>query len=229
MNRIALIAEGLRKSYTAGEQSVDAIRHVDVTLYSGQLTLLRGVSGSGKSTLLAILGGLLEPSVGKVISLDENIWNMSRAKRKAFIRQNCGYVFQTVGLFPQLTALQQIVGFLTLIGYSKKTATEHALHTLAEVGLSHKVDRKPKELSGGENQRVAIARMLAKGPKLIFCDEPTSALDRANGDAVMTLLKSAVEDRDAMVLCVTHDERLDAYADRILTIRDGVIESEQSC
>ena len=193
---------------------------------AGEFTLLMGPSGSGKSTLLAALGGLQPPTSGAVRFKDQSIWDLPSTKLDRFRRENCGFVFQSGGLFDSLTALQQIAIPLTYFGYSKPEAIDKARHALAEVDLADRQESLPEELSGGQNQRVAIARMLAKDPYLIFCDEPTSALDSHNGAVVAQLLRRAARKRNAMVLCVTHDDRLRPFADRILQIEDGRITAD---
>lgn len=224
-NTVDVKCLGLSKIYGAGAQMVEAVKDVDLELHQGSFTLLRGVSGSGKSSLLAMLSGLLVPSKGEVIALETDMWRLSTRRRKTFMRENCGFVFQSVGLFPSLTAQEQVMTLLLYIGYSKKEARRRALESLRQVGLAQRVNHKPNEMSGGENQRVAIARMLAKSPRLIFCDEPTSALDSYNADLVAELLKSATKEESAMVLCVTHDDRLLKYADRTVNISDGKIDA----
>ncbi|WP_291889840.1 ABC transporter ATP-binding protein [Maricaulis sp.] len=226
MSGFAISATGLRKTFGKGAARVAALKGVDLRLRAGELTLLMGPSGSGKSTLVAALGGLQRPDEGEVLALDEAIWRRKGGALTAFRRRHCGFVFQSVGLFPSLTALEQIMIPLTYIGFDRTAARKLALQALDEVGLAGRETSRPGEMSGGENQRVAIARMIAKEPRLIFCDEPTSSLDRDNGALVAALLHRAAKDHNAMVLCVTHDDRLVPHADRVIEMEDGHLKTD---
>lgn len=217
----------LVKSFIVGDLMVDAVRNVSVSLYPGELTLLMGPSGSGKSTLAAILGGLLTPSSGALRAMNNDLTRLSPTQLDRFRLLHCGFIFQKVNLFPSLTALNQIVFALKFVGKTGATANKAARQALDEVNMLEKANLKPKQMSGGENQRVAIARTLAMDPKMIFADEPTSALDSANGQIVVDLLHRAAKSHGAMVLCVTHDERLRAHADRILRMEDGRLLSDR--
>jgi putative ABC transport system ATP-binding protein len=150
---------------------------------------------------------------------------MSRQKIDKFRLANCGFIFQGFNLFPALTASQQVQIVLKFMKIKPRDRKAAAEATLRDVGLGHRLGNRPDRMSGGEKQRVAIARALAKKPKLIFADEPTSALDGENGNIVMTLLRKCAKEQGATVLCVTHDARLAAFADRIITIEDGLITS----
>jgi len=218
-----ITATALHKSFGIGDGKVTAMNHLNIALKSGEMTLVKGPSGSGKSTIISALGGLQKPDSGQVISLGQDLWALKNNKVVEFRRNHCGYVFQSTGLFESLTAHQQILLPLQYLGLATKQSSKKADQLLEEVGLSHRRNARPTEMSGGENQRVAIARMLSKEPKLIFVDEPTSALDRKNGLLVADLLHQSAKFHNAMVLCVTHDDRLTEHADRILTIEDGRI------
>ena len=223
---IMLSARDLKRYFGSGEKTVRALDGVSLDLRRGELTLLKGPSGSGKSSLLAALSGLSRPTNGQVTALDKDLWRLPKWKRTRFRRNHCGFVFQAVGLFPALTAEQQIMLILEYTGLKKTEARQRARDILDEVGLSGRYTSKPGAMSGGQNQRVAIARMLAKRPSLIFCDEPTSALDKTNGAIVAQLLQRTARSGDAMVFCVTHDDRLTPYADRIIEIEDGLLVSD---
>jgi putative ABC transport system ATP-binding protein len=223
--RYAIAARGLRKSFKAGQMKVEVLKGIDLLIEPGEIALVMGPSGSGKSTLLAAVSGLLKPDAGSVVALGDSIWSMSRRKIDRFRLKNCGFIFQGFNLFPALTASQQVqvvLKFMKQKGAARKAAAEGAL---TDVGLGHRLHNRPDRLSGGEKQRVAIARALAKKPRLIFADEPTSALDGENGHIVMELLRKCAKEQGATVLCVTHDARLAVFADRIITIEDGVITS----
>ncbi len=223
--RWAIEARGIKKSFKAGQVMVDVLKGIDLLIEPGEIVLVMGPSGSGKSTLLAAVSGLMKPDAGSVIALDINLWRLPRHKIDRFRLANCGFIFQGFNLFPALTASQQVqivLKFMKLGSKDRKTAADAALN---DVHLGHRMHNRPDRLSGGEKQRVAIARALAKKPRLIFADEPTSALDGENGNVVMTLLRKMAKEQGATVLCVTHDARLAAFADRIITIEDGRITS----
>ncbi|MFP5296416.1 MAG: ABC transporter ATP-binding protein, partial [Alphaproteobacteria bacterium] len=186
-----------------------------------------GPSGSGKSTLVACLSGLLRPDEGQVSALGQDLWGMKTGRIDRFRLDHCGFIFQGFNLFPALSALQQVEVVLKFQGLSKADARRQATIALEEVGLGHRLHQRPSALSGGEKQRVAIARALAKQPQILFADEPTSALDGENGQVVIRLLRRAATEHGAAVICVTHDPRLEAWADRVIHIEDGVIIDDQ--
>ncbi|PHR56310.1 MAG: ABC transporter ATP-binding protein [Robiginitomaculum sp.] len=216
----------LRKTFGSKKQKIVALDDISISLSGGGLTLLMGPSGSGKSSMISCLGGLQKPDGGHVYAFGEDLWSRRPRKINKFRREHCGFVFQSVGLFPALSAIEQIMLPLKYLGWNKKAARISAQNALEEVGLGDRQFSRPSEMSGGQNQRVAIARMLAKTPQLIFCDEPTSALDGENGKRIAELLKEAARKHNAMVMCVTHDERLLPYADRVIQIDDGVVISD---
>ena len=220
----AIEAKGLVKRFKTGRSFVEVLKSVDFDACHGDVTMVMGPSGSGKSTLIAALSGLLKPDEGKVRALEaDDLWRLSNGRIDKFRLDHCGFIFQGFNLFPALTARQQVMTALHYQGASKAEAHARAQAALEEVGLGTKVNQRPSEMSGGEKQRVAIARALAKNPNLIFADEPTSALDGENGQVVIRLLRRAATEHGAAVICVTHDPRLEAYADRVIHIEDGRI------
>ncbi|CAN7249850.1 ABC transporter ATP-binding protein [Phenylobacterium sp. LjRoot164] len=220
---IALQGTGLTKRFKTGRTHIEVLKSVDFDCRHGEMTMVMGPSGSGKSTLIASLSGLLRPDEGQVVALGEDLWSQRPGKIDKFRLDHCGFIFQGFNLFGALSALQQVTTILKYKGYSPSEAKDRAALALTEVGLGHRLDQRPSELSGGEKQRVAIARALAKDPRLLFADEPTSALDGENGQIVIKLLQRAAKEHGAAVICVTHDPRLEAYADRIIHIEDGRI------
>jgi putative ABC transport system ATP-binding protein len=220
---IAIRAEGLTKRYASGNAVLTVLDDAAFWARSGEITLVMGPSGSGKSTLVAVLSGLLRPDAGHVTALDVDLWALRPAEIDKFRLATCGFIFQGFNLFPALTALEQVSQVLRFAGRSPKAARAQAEAALDAVGMTPRLHLRPAELSGGEKQRVAIARALAKQPRLIFADEPTSALDGENGQRVISLLKGAAREQDAAVICVTHDQRLEAWADRVIHIEDGRI------
>ena len=223
LNPIALQGTGLVKRFKTGRTHIEVLKSVDFDCRHGEMTMVMGPSGSGKSTLIAALSGLLRPDAGQVTALGEDLWNLRPGRIDKFRLDHCGFIFQGFNLFGALSALQQVTTILKYKGYSPAEARGRAALALTEVGLGARLDQRPAELSGGEKQRVAIARALAKEPRLLFADEPTSALDGENGQIVIKLLQRAAKDHGAAVICVTHDPRLEAYADRIIHIEDGRI------
>ncbi len=223
MSVTALQGKALLKSYKTGRTRIQVVKSVDFEADAGELTMVMGPSGSGKSTLIAMLSGLLRPDEGEVTALGQPLWKMSSGKIDKFRLDNCGFIFQGFNLFNSVNALGQVSMVLRYAGKTPGEAKKKAALALAEVGLSHRLGLRPAELSGGEKQRVAIARAIAKEPKLLFADEPTSALDGENGQVVIRLLQRAAKEHGTAVICVTHDPRLQAFADRIIHIEDGKI------
>jgi putative ABC transport system ATP-binding protein len=204
---------------------VRALHNVSILLESGTFNILRGPSGSGKSTLLSLLSGLVRPQEGQVLVEGGSIWAGGPRGARQFRAEQCGFVFQGSGLIPAMRALDQVALPLRLLGTDRAQAERAAREALDLVGLLERAASTPEEMSGGQNQRVAFARMLAKRPRFVFCDEPTSALDRANGQIIgQMLMELAGRDR-AAVLCMTHDERLLPFASNVIEIEDGQIVS----
>ncbi|HET9160498.1 MAG TPA: ABC transporter ATP-binding protein [Caulobacteraceae bacterium] len=223
MSVVAIEGQALVKRFKTGRTHVEVLKTVDFAACHGEMTMVMGPSGSGKSTLIATLSGLLRPDEGKVTALGHDLWSMKAGKIDRFRLDHCGFIFQGFNLFPALTAVQQVAQVLKFQGVPWKKAKAQAAETLCEVGLEERLSYRPALMSGGEKQRVAIARALAKKPQLIFADEPTSALDTQNGQVVIKLLQRAAKEHGAAVICVTHDPRLEAYADRVVHVDDGHI------
>lgn len=220
---VVINASELVKSY----QQVTAVNQLSVILHRGEMTLVKGPSGSGKSTLIALLGGLAQADSGGIEAMGVALHQQSGSALDVFRAQHCGFVFQHMGLFAALNAIEQIALPLQYLGQSTRESRRAAEYFLDEVGLMHCRERRPAQMSGGENQRLAIARALAKQPALIFADEPTSALDKENGRKVAELLHNSAKIHNAMVMCVTHDDRLVSSADRIITLEDGQLIDDQ--
>ena len=219
----AVSATGLRKGFKVGRGRTEVLKGVDFSARHGDVTMVMGPSGSGKSTLIAALSGLLRPDEGEVQALGTPLWSQSNGRIDRFRLDHCGFIFQGFNLFSALTALEQVETVLKYKGFSHREARLKATEALEEVGLGHRLKQRPSELSGGEKQRIAIARALSKSPQLLFADEPTSALDSENGQIVIRLLRRAATEQGAAVICVTHDPRLEAWADRVIHIEDGHI------
>ncbi|ACU84487.1 ABC-type antimicrobial peptide transport system, ATPase component [Brachybacterium faecium DSM 4810] len=203
-----------------GAREVTALRGVDLAVQPGEFVALMGPSGSGKSTLLHLAGGLALPTSGEVLVDGKSLTGLSPAERAVLRRDVLGYVFQELNLLPGLTALENVAFPLELAGLRTRPARAAALGALAEVGIEELASRMPAELSGGQSQRVAIARSLVGPRRLLLADEPTGALDSMSGRDIIALLRGRA-DAGAGVVLVTHEPRFAAWADRTLQLRDG--------
>ena len=227
LDQTALKAVNLRKRFKTGRTFIEVLKGVDFDARHGDVTMVMGPSGSGKSTLVAVLSGLMKPDEGSVTALGDDLWRKGAGRIDRFRLDHCGFIFQGFNLFPALSAIGQVTTVLKYQGIGHEEARAIAIEALTEVGLEKKLNQRPSEMSGGEKQRVAIARAIAKRPSLLFADEPTSALDGENGQVVIRLLRRAATDHGAAVICVTHDGRLEAYADRVIHLEDGLVTSDQ--
>ena len=223
----SLRATDIHKSFITGSVPIHVLKGLSLDVYPGEMTLVIGPSGCGKSTLLALLSGLNRPDHGHITALNQSFACLSDDGIDAFRLQHAGFIFQGFNLFPALTALEQVILPLQYLNVNENEAEARALEAIDHVGLSARRHLRPSELSGGEKQRVAIARVLAKRPTLWFADEPTSALDKDNGQKVIDILHRSAREYGATVLCVSHDQRLIGHADRVLTMEDGVIQSDE--
>jgi putative ABC transport system ATP-binding protein len=221
-----LVAQGVRKVYRSGGADVLALRGLDLTVPQGEFLAVMGASGSGKTTLLNCLSGLDEIDDGRVIVDGHSIHELSDAKRTRHRAETMGFIFQAFNLIPVFTATENVELPLLLARVPEREARERARDTLTRVGLGHRLDRRPPELSGGEQQRVAIARALAGRPRLIWADEPTGNLDSEMAAAVMGLLSELHEEGLTLVL-VTHDPTVAARADRLITVKDGEVVADE--
>lgn len=224
MAQPALQAEDLRRVYELGEERVLAVDGVSFSLERGEFVALMGPSGSGKSTLLAMLCGLERPSGGRVLIDGVDLGALSEDERARLRRRKVGFVFQTFNLIPVLSLLENAGLPQLLDGAPASVWRPKAEAALARVGLAHRKDHLPDQASVGEQQRAALARVLAAGPSLLLADEPTGALDSQRGHDVLALLREAARDLGAAVLMVTHDANAAAVADRVLHLRDGRLE-----
>ena len=217
---------GIRKSFASGSINIQVLWDFSIEVLPGELTLIAGPSGCGKSTLLSILSGLQCCDEGQVRALGQDLSGLSARALEAFRLKHTGFVFQGFNLFNALTASEQVELPLGYLGLPRGECRQRARQALDEVGLSHRRDLRPAALSGGEKQRVAVARALAKRPQLLFADEPTSALDAASGQNVVDLLRRIADEYGTTVLCVSHDPRVIRHADRVLAMEDGRIQRD---
>ncbi|PJZ78381.1 ABC transporter ATP-binding protein [Leptospira neocaledonica] len=219
-----LSISGLNKSYTVADQTFNVLKDVSFQVKSGEFVAVIGPSGSGKSTLLAVSAGLDKADSGTV-SLDGiSLFDKSEDELAKIRGEQIGFVFQNFQLIKTLNALENVSLPLALTtNLSEKVIHEKAMYWLEKVGIAHRAHNFPSQLSGGEEQRVAIARSFIHEPKLLFADEPTANLDKKNGENIMSLLKQLNRDRKSTLLVVTHDPKVASMADRILEMRDGVV------
>ena len=217
-----LSAAGVRKIYRTGAESVDALKGVDFDVAAGEFVAVMGASGSGKTTLLNCLSGLDDIDEGSVVIDGENIHEMSDARRTKHRASTMGFIFQAFNLIPVFTATENVELPLLLAGAPAKEARHAAVETLDRVGLGHRLNHRPTELSGGEQQRVTIARALAGRPKVVWADEPTGNLDSETAAQVMAMLDELHRDGLTLIL-VTHDEGIGGSAQRRISMRDGEI------
>jgi len=227
MTRPVLEAEGVVKELGKGVGKVRALDGVSLSLVQGELTLLMGPSGSGKTTLLSILGCILTPTSGTVKVAGQCTSGLRPEELASLRRKHIGFIFQSYNLFPTLSALENVRIALDVIGRKGYPAAQRAEEVLRDVGLGNRLQNYPANLSGGEQQRVAVARAIASSPSIVLADEPTAALDSENGHAVMALLALIAKEQNRCVLAVTHDPRTLGYADRVVRIEDGKIVGEE--
>jgi putative ABC transport system ATP-binding protein len=212
--------------YGAGPTEVRALTDVSLRVAPGEMVAVRGPSACGKSTLLHLAGGLEDPSAGQVLVDGHDVQTMDARRRAALRRSTVGYVFQRLNLVPALTAVENVMLPLELDGVATRAARDQAAEVLASVGLDRELDRYPDDFSGGQQQRIAIARALVGHRRLVLADEPTGALDTTTGDGVIDLLASLPAEHGTAVVLVTHEPRYAAWADRVVSMRDGRIVGE---
>ena len=217
--------EAVSKSYNHRAKAVSALEGATLDIPAGDFVSVVGPSGSGKSTLLLILGGMLSPSAGRVFLDDQSVYDLTPDRRAAVRREKIGFVFQTFNLVPYLTAMENVQIPLFLAGASKHEQRERAAALLARLGLSDRLDHKPSELSVGQQQRVALARVLANDPVVILADEPTGNLDPETGRQIITFLDE-INKEGRTVVMVTHDPGAARRARRTLKLAAGVILSD---
>jgi putative ABC transport system ATP-binding protein len=213
----------VRKVYGSGATAYEALRGVDFGVAAGEFVMLSGPSGSGKTTLLSIIGCVLNATSGSVSLLGENLMNASEAGMARLRLSHIGFVFQSHNLIASLSCVDNIVMLLEMRGIPKRAAIAEAERLLSLVELSDQAQKKPRDMSGGQRQRLAIARALAGSPPVILADEPTAALDAHNGLTVTETLRALAKEHGHTVVVVTHDNRIFHLADRIVHIEDGRI------
>lgn len=221
-----LVAEALQKEYLLGEHVVRALDGVDFAVAEGEFVAIMGPSGSGKSTLLHLLGGLDRPTSGEICLAGQQLSLLDEKEATLVRRHNVGFVFQFYNLLPTLTAEENILLPILIDGKDVAAYRAHLDALLALVGLTARRSHKPDQMSGGEQQRVSLARALITRPAIVLADEPTGNLDSKTGTNIMQLLRRSCDELGQTIIVVTHDQRAAAYADRVVFLRDGAIVSQ---
>jgi len=212
--------QGLKKTYQSGDTAVDAIKQMEFFIDDGEFITIMGPSGSGKSTLLSVMGALNRPTHGKVLVDSLDLYSLSAEQRADFRSEYIGFIFQSFQLIPYLTVLENIKLPMAVTGQKKKIKNQMAFDVIDRVGLGAKAHRLPDQLSGGEQERVAVARAIVNKPPIILADEPTGNLDSKTANDIMLLLQSLNNDGHTIIV-VTHNSDMEAYTARSIRVRDG--------
>ena len=218
LDKHVIVLEDITKTYQMGDVQVHALRGADLIVQRGDFAVILGPSGSGKTTLLNLIGGIDTPTTGNMIVDGVKLANLSEKDLTNYRRTKIGFVFQFFNLIPTLTAKENVELAAELVEKPRDT-----LEVLKQVGLASKADRFPSELSGGEQQRVSIARALVKNPPILLCDEPTGELDNETGKRILSVLRRINKDEDKTVVFVTHNSAIAQMADKVIRLRDGEI------
>jgi ABC-type lipoprotein export system ATPase subunit len=227
MNGPLLSVKGVHKTYNLGQRSLEVLRGVDVEMNRGDFLALRGASGAGKSTLLHLLCGLDSPNQGEIRLAGRNLAELSRGELARLRNREVGFIFQAYYLLPELDALENVCLPARMARTPAVEAAQRGRELLGRVGLGERMEHKPYELSGGEQQRVAIARSLINNPDLILADEPTGNLDSHTGDEIIELLCALREEKQTTLIIATHDARVAARAPKVIELVDGVVKGEE--
>jgi len=219
----AIEVSDLHRTYHTGKLEVHALRGVDLQVKTGRFVAVKGRSGSGKTTLLNCIGGLDQPTQGSVYVHGQNIFDLRERARTRWRREQVGFVFQSFGLLPTLSAYENVELILRMSGMGYKERRQTALKALGMVGLEKWVNHRPPEMSGGQQQRVAIARAIINSPQVILADEPTAELDSGTAREILTLFKEISRNEGITVLMVSHDGLVDEYVEQILTLKSGIL------
>ena len=222
----AVQAEALELAYGEGARRVHALRKLTLRVPAGQLLVVRGKSGSGKTSLLHVMAGIRKPDAGRVLIGDVNLLELSESDATQFRRRNIGIVYQFFNLIPTLDVEHNIALPLLLDGYRLSQIHGRVRALIARLGIEHRGSHGVQQLSGGEMQRVAIARAVIANPVLVLADEPTGNLDSENGAEVLSLLRELCDERGATTIVMTHDAEATAYADRVISLRDGEVHED---
>ena len=226
-SRPIIEVKNIRKEYPVGDETVVALKRINLEVMRGEICCIFGTSGSGKSTLLNQLAGMEKPTRGEVRIGGVPISRLSERQLASFRQQHLGFVFQSYNLLPNLTATENVAMPLLFRGVPRQQREAAARKLLTRVGLSHRLDHFPKQMSGGQQQRAGIARAFIARPDVVFADEPTGNLDSKTTVEIMEMICSFARDYHQTIILVTHDPEMASYADRIVTLIDGEIVSNQ--
>jgi putative ABC transport system ATP-binding protein len=221
-------AHALSRVYMRGKEKVEALQNVNLTIFPGTFAIIFGPSGGGKSTLLHLLGGIDQPTSGSLIISGKNLDKLNEAELTRFRRDHIGFIFQFYNLLPSINAIENVALPLLAKGIKRKEALDHSKSLLECVGLNGRALHKPSELSGGEQQRVTIARAIAGKPAIVLADEPTGDLDAKSSDEVIRLMLDINHELGTTFVVATHNERFTAFADRLFELRSGELSETQS-
>jgi putative ABC transport system ATP-binding protein len=222
-NALAVHTQDLRRIYRVGTREVHALRGISMDVESGRFVALKGRSGSGKTTLINCVGGLDQPTAGTVHIFGRNIAELNDRQRTAWRARHLGFIFQSFGLLPTLSAYENVELMLRLAGAHRRQRHDRTIYCLTLVGLSRWIQHRPYEMSGGQQQRVAIARALANAPQLILADEPTGELDSSTAREILSIFRRIVDEEHVSILMTSHDPLVDDYVDTIFRLQDGQI------
>lgn len=222
-HKIAIEVKDLRKEYPLEDETVVALKRINLTIYQGELCCIFGTSGSGKSTLLNQLAGMEKPTYGQILIGGVSISRLEEDELAAFRQKNIGFIFQSYNLLPFMTAAENVAMPLMFRGIEKNTRLKAARAFLKRVGLEHRMDHYPRQMSGGQQQRVGIARAFIGHPHIVFADEPTGNLDSKTTAEVMQMMKSFAKRYQQTIILVTHDPEMAQYANHIITLKDGKV------
>lgn len=219
-----IMCKELRKIYTMGKEQVEALRGIDMDIKQGEFIALLGKSGSGKSTLLNMLAGLEKPTAGQVVVKQLHLEKLNETRITNMRKKHVGFIFQSYNLLPTHTALENVMLPLVFNNMSRKKRKKQAMNMLEAVGLGDRLHHRPNQMSGGQQQRVSIARAFVNNPEIVFADEPTGNLDSKTTDEVMDVMLNLIKEHKQTFIMVTHDPETSEYADKVVHMKDGVID-----